>query len=72
MIKDQEQMTEFVKAWQSCTLDAVARMFGISKRDASAIATKLRANGAELRDQRRTSASVDFDALAEVAKEAGQ
>ena len=72
MIRDQEKLTEFITAWQSCTLDAVARMFDISKRDASAIATSLRASGIELRDQRRTGVSVDIAALAEVAREAAE
>lgn len=69
MILDQENAVEFIKTWQTCTLAEVATKFGISKRDASAIATSLRAKNVELRDQRRVNANVDFDALADVARE---
>ena len=68
MIKDQYNMEMFVKLWQTCTVAEVATRFGISTRDASAIATSLRLSGVELRDQRRTSTDIDFDALARVAR----
>ena len=71
MILDQERLKQFVAAWQVCTLAEVARMFGISRRDASALAAKLRKGGVPMRDH-RCKPSIDFNALAEVAREAGQ
>ena len=71
MIKDQEKLAQFVIAWKHCTLAEIAKMFGISKRDASALAAKLRKGGVPMRDH-RCKPSIDFNALAEVAREAGQ
>ena len=68
---NQQNLEIFVELWQQYTVAEVAAHFGISTRDASAIATSLRLSGVvKLRDQRRVKASVDFDALAEVAREA--
>ena len=72
MIQDQERLQRFIVAWQTLTVSEVATKFDISTRDASALASSLRLSGVKLRDQRRVKVSVDFEALAEVAREAGK
>ena len=71
MILDHERLNQFVAAWPHCTLAEVAQMFGIAPRDASALAAKLRKGGVPMRDH-RCKPKPDYDALAEVAREAGQ
>ena len=76
---NQEQLEKFIKLWQHCTVAEVVKQINkqlgageqLSTRDASAIATILRAQGVELRDQRRKT-EVDYEALNKVAREAGQ
>lgn len=71
MILDQERLEQFVKVWQVCTLAEVAQKFGISKRDASAIATILRKKGGvKLRDHRQAHVEWDYETLERIAREA--
>lgn len=70
----QDELKRFVKAWPVCTVTEVAAIFGISPREATVIANRLRGNGVPLRDQRRSrqASSVDYEALAALAREAAE